>query len=82
VAVAAATLVLVATQPTLAAAMEAQELYSLASQTGVFLDTMQAVAVDQEIVCPAVLQAQAAAALVVREVEVLMVLLVRLDLGL
>jgi hypothetical protein len=55
------TLLLVATQPTLAAAMEAQELYSLASQTGAFLDTMQAAVADQEIVCPAVLQAQAVA---------------------
>jgi hypothetical protein len=78
----AVTLLLVATQPTLAAAMEAQELYSLASQTGVFLDTMQAVAVDQEIVCPAVLQAQAVAALAAQEVEDLMVLLDLLDLEL
>ena len=79
---AAATLVLVATQPTLAAAMEAQELYLPASQTGAFLDTMQAVAVDQEIVCPAVLQAQAVAGLVAQEVEDLMALLDLLDLGL
>ena len=79
---AAATLVLVATQPTLAAAMEAQELYLPASQTGVFLDTMQAAVADQEIVCPVALQAQAVAVLVVREVGVLMVLLDLLDLGL
>jgi hypothetical protein len=70
---AAATLLLVATQPTLAVAMEAQELYLPASQTGAFLDTTQAAAVDQEIVCLAVLLAQAVAALAAQEVEDLLV---------